>query len=188
MCPLIKKVRVLGFLLVAFCIIACSLSLSCRACCVVQTKWSRDTKESESECMSEEPSADTRALRSKSNQYRNTSLIHIEGVNTKEEVSWYCGKCMAYIYPAKLKKNGLHYHCIWGKFQGVMVTVGLFVLNSSPICLQSPWETELGSSCTPATSEVLRPIDVRLRLLTTRRNLLFNLCYKLDLNSCVLWS
>ncbi|KAH9790373.1 60S ribosomal protein L35a-1 [Citrus sinensis] len=31
-------------------------------------------------------------VRSKSNQYPNTSLIHIEGVNTKEEVSWYCGK------------------------------------------------------------------------------------------------
>ncbi|KAL9458529.1 hypothetical protein AB3S75_007403 [Citrus x aurantiifolia] len=157
----------LGFLLVAFCISARSLSLSCRACCVVQTKWSRDTKESESECMSEEPSADTRALRSKSNQYRNTSLIHIEGVNTKEEVSWYCGKRMAYIYQAKVKKNGLHYHCIWAKFQDLMVTVGLFVLNSSPICLQSPGETELGSSCTPAISEILQPLDVRFRLPTT---------------------
>ena len=71
--------------------------------------------------------------------------------------------------------------------QGLMETVGLFVLNSSPICLQSPWylnyviittvikwcpclqilifeifsisirETELGSSCTPATSEVMLP-------------------------------
>ncbi|KAH9741864.1 60S ribosomal protein L35a-1 [Citrus sinensis] len=27
-------------------------------------------------------------VRSKSNQYPNTSLIHIEGVNTKEEVSY----------------------------------------------------------------------------------------------------
>ncbi|KAI9078319.1 hypothetical protein K1719_037335 [Acacia pycnantha] len=39
--------------------------------------------------------------RSKSNQYPNTSLIQIEGVNTKEEVAWYCGKRMAYIYKAK---------------------------------------------------------------------------------------
>ncbi|KAJ8537904.1 hypothetical protein K7X08_014444 [Anisodus acutangulus] len=30
--------------------------------------------------------------RSKSNQYPNTSLIQIEGVNTKEEVDWYLGK------------------------------------------------------------------------------------------------
>ncbi|KAH1123385.1 hypothetical protein J1N35_006545 [Gossypium stocksii] len=53
--------------------------------------------------------------RSKSNQYPNTSLIQIEGVNTKEEVGWYCGKRMAYIYKAKVKKNGSHYRCIWGK-------------------------------------------------------------------------
>ena len=54
-------------------------------------------------------------VRSKSNQYPNTSLIQIEGVNTKEEVAWYAGKKMAYIYKAKVKKNGSHYHCIWGK-------------------------------------------------------------------------
>ncbi|KAL4331449.1 hypothetical protein AHAS_Ahas13G0501200 [Arachis hypogaea] len=53
--------------------------------------------------------------RSKSNQYPNTSLIQIEGVNTKEEVAWYAGKKMAYIYKAKVKKNGTHYRCIWGK-------------------------------------------------------------------------
>ncbi|KAI4306785.1 hypothetical protein L6164_030032 [Bauhinia variegata] len=53
--------------------------------------------------------------RSKSNQYPNTSLIQIEGVNTKEEVAWYAGKRMAYIYKAKVKKNGSHYRCIRGK-------------------------------------------------------------------------
>lgn len=54
-------------------------------------------------------------FRSKSNQYPNTSLIQIEGVNSKEEVTWYNGKRMAYIYKAKVKKNGSHYRCIWGK-------------------------------------------------------------------------
>lgn len=54
-------------------------------------------------------------FRSKSNQYPNTSLIQIEGVNTKEEVAWYAGKRMAYIYKAKVKKNDTHYRCIWGK-------------------------------------------------------------------------
>lgn len=54
-------------------------------------------------------------FRSKSNQYPNTSLIQVEGVNTKEEVAWYCGKRMAYIYKAKVKKNGSHFRCIWGK-------------------------------------------------------------------------
>lgn len=54
-------------------------------------------------------------FRSKSNQYPNTSLVQIEGVNTKEEVGWYQGKRMAYVYKAKVKKNGSHYRCIWGK-------------------------------------------------------------------------
>ncbi|CAI0411055.1 unnamed protein product [Linum tenue] len=53
--------------------------------------------------------------RSKANQYPNTSLIQIEGVNTKEEVAWYAGKRLAYIYKAKVKKDGSHYRCIWGK-------------------------------------------------------------------------
>ncbi|KAJ6850988.1 60S ribosomal protein L35a-4 [Iris pallida] len=52
---------------------------------------------------------------SKSNQYENTSLVQIEGVNTKEEVAWYAGKRMAYVYKAKVKKDGSHYRCIWGK-------------------------------------------------------------------------
>ncbi|XWS67181.1 hypothetical protein CRYUN_Cryun05aG0265500 [Craigia yunnanensis] len=34
---------------------------------------------------------------------------------SKDEVGWYCGKRMAYIYKAKVKKNGSHYRCIWGK-------------------------------------------------------------------------
>lgn len=54
-------------------------------------------------------------FRSKSNQYPNTSLIQIEGVNTKEEVDWYLGKRLGYIYKAKTKKNNSHYRCIWGK-------------------------------------------------------------------------
>ncbi|KAI3974365.1 hypothetical protein MKX01_031034, partial [Papaver californicum] len=39
----------------------------------------------------------------------------VEGVNTKEEVQWYAGKRVAYIYKAKVKTNGSHYRCIWGK-------------------------------------------------------------------------
>ena len=54
-------------------------------------------------------------IRSKSNQYPNTSLIQIEGVNTQDEVAWYLGKKLAYIYKANTKKNGSHYRCIWGK-------------------------------------------------------------------------
>lgn len=36
-------------------------------------------------------------------------------MNTKEEVDWYRGKRLGYIYKAKVKKNGSHYRCIWGK-------------------------------------------------------------------------
>ncbi|CAH1436567.1 unnamed protein product [Lactuca virosa] len=46
---------------------------------------------------------------SKSNQYPNTYLVQIEGVNTKEEVGWYQWKHMACVYKAKVKKNGAHY-------------------------------------------------------------------------------
>uniref|UniRef100_A0A0D9Z8N3 Uncharacterized protein n=1 Tax=Oryza glumipatula TaxID=40148 RepID=A0A0D9Z8N3_9ORYZ len=37
--------------------------------------------------------------RSKLNQYENTSMVQIEGMNTKEDVAWYSGKCMAYPEP-----------------------------------------------------------------------------------------
>ncbi|GMH04229.1 hypothetical protein Nepgr_006068 [Nepenthes gracilis] len=61
--------------------------------------------------------------RSKSNQYPNTSLIQIEGVNTKEESP------------------------------GLTVTAASFVLSSSLICLPNLWEIKLGCSCTPAISK-----------------------------------
>ncbi|KAJ3695372.1 hypothetical protein LUZ60_000749 [Juncus effusus] len=53
--------------------------------------------------------------RSKSNQYENTSLMQIEGVNTKEEVAYYCGKRLAYVYRAKSKSNTSTHRVIWGK-------------------------------------------------------------------------
>ncbi|KAG9453290.1 hypothetical protein H6P81_006194 [Aristolochia fimbriata] len=62
--------------------------------------------------------------RSKSNQYPNTSLIQIEGVNTKEEVAW---------------------------LPGLTETVVLSVPNLSLICPQNPWVTESEFSCTQAT-------------------------------------
>ncbi|KAK9940802.1 hypothetical protein M0R45_017443 [Rubus argutus] len=75
----------------------------------------------ESNSMSGEPSLDTRERvrlyvrgtilgykRCKSIQYPNTSLVQIEGL-------WYAGKRMAFIYRAKVMKNGSYYRFIWGK-------------------------------------------------------------------------
>ncbi|TXG49869.1 hypothetical protein EZV62_025744 [Acer yangbiense] len=97
-------------------------------------------------------------VRSKSNQYPNTSLIQIEGVNTKEEVAWYAGKRMAYIYKAKVKKNGSHYRCIWGKVARPHGNSGVvrakFKSNLPPKSMVLV--TGLGSSCTPAISKIFQ--------------------------------
>eukprot|EP00271_Cylindrocystis_brebissonii_P014585 TRINITY_DN35975_c0_g1_i1.p2 TRINITY_DN35975_c0_g1~~TRINITY_DN35975_c0_g1_i1.p2 ORF type:complete len:117 (-),score=21.02 TRINITY_DN35975_c0_g1_i1:484-834(-) len=52
--------------------------------------------------------------RGKSNQHPGTSLVQIEGVNTAEEVQWYKGKRVAYVYKAKTKKKGTSFRAVWG--------------------------------------------------------------------------
>ncbi|KAL2934804.1 60S ribosomal protein L35a-4, partial [Bienertia sinuspersici] len=65
------------------------------------------------------------------------------GVNTKEEVSWYLGNKLAYICKAGAEKIGSHYRCIGLRFVGLMVTLMLFVLSSSPTSLLSLWYKSL---------------------------------------------
>ncbi|CAI0457749.1 unnamed protein product [Linum tenue] len=77
--------------------------------------------------------------KSKSNQYASTSLIQIEGVNTKKKVNWYQGKHLAYVYKAKVNTNRSHSRCIWGKVSRPHGKVALSELSSSPTCLPSPW-------------------------------------------------
>jgi len=52
--------------------------------------------------------------RGKSNQYTHTTLLQLEGVQSKEDARWYLGKRLAYIYKAKTKKQDSLYRCIWG--------------------------------------------------------------------------
>ncbi|KAG8093756.1 hypothetical protein GUJ93_ZPchr0012g22080 [Zizania palustris] len=73
--------------------------------------------------------------RSKSNQYENTSLVQIEGVNTKEEVAFYAGKRMA--SPA------------------LTATLASSVPSSSPTSRRNPWGARSGCSCILAASKVL---------------------------------
>ncbi|KAE8809072.1 60S ribosomal protein L35a-1 [Hordeum vulgare] len=56
-----------------------------------------------------------RRRRSKSNQYESTSLLQVEGVSTKEDVSYYAGKRIAYVYKAKTKSSTTTFRGIWGK-------------------------------------------------------------------------
>ncbi|XP_037480352.1 60S ribosomal protein L35a-1-like [Triticum dicoccoides] len=50
--------------------------------------------------------------RSKSNQYESTSLVQVEGVNTKEDVAWYGGSKTSYI---RSQRDDTHYRCLCGK-------------------------------------------------------------------------
>eukprot|EP00238_Polyblepharides_amylifera_P009537 CAMPEP_0196573210 /NCGR_PEP_ID=MMETSP1081-20130531/3136_1 /TAXON_ID=36882 /ORGANISM="Pyramimonas amylifera, Strain CCMP720" /LENGTH=69 /DNA_ID=CAMNT_0041890841 /DNA_START=99 /DNA_END=305 /DNA_ORIENTATION=+ len=51
--------------------------------------------------------------RGKTSQHTKTSLIQLENVNSKEDVEFYLGKKLAYVYKAKTKRMGTQYRCVW---------------------------------------------------------------------------
>ena len=63
----------------------------------------------------EDPRVVGSACRGKRTQYNSTSLIQINGVASKEEVDFYLGKRLAYVYKAKTLKKGTKFRVMWGK-------------------------------------------------------------------------
>ena len=53
--------------------------------------------------------------RNNANQYTDVALLKIEGVNAREDVDFYLGKRVAYIYHGTKKVNGSSKRVIWGK-------------------------------------------------------------------------
>merc|ERR1711869_168404 len=62
--------------------------------------------------------------RALTNQKSHTSLIKIQGVEDSEDLEFYLGKRVMYMYRAKTEKDGSRFRVIWGKVCGSHGTSG----------------------------------------------------------------
>merc|ERR1712164_67484 len=53
--------------------------------------------------------------RALTNQKNHTSLIRIQGVDDSEDLKFYLGKRIMYMYRAKTEQNGTRFRVMWGK-------------------------------------------------------------------------
>ena len=53
--------------------------------------------------------------RSRKSQYQGQTLVKISGVKTAEDVNFYSGKKIAYVYKTKKETKGSKFRVIWGK-------------------------------------------------------------------------
>ncbi|KAE8790008.1 60S ribosomal protein L35a-1 [Hordeum vulgare] len=99
--------------------------------------------------------------RSKSNQYESTSLLQVEGVITKEDVSYYAGKRIAYVYKAKTKSSCTTFRCIWGKVtrpHGNSGVVRAQFWSNLPA-------TSMGSNCQNSEANDIATVEILIEIL-----------------------
>merc|ERR1711881_166684 len=72
-------------------------------------------------------------------QYNHTNLIKIQGVEDSEDVKFYLGKKIMYMYRTKTVKDGTRFRVIWGKVCRAHGTSGVvrakFTKNLPPSAL-----------------------------------------------------
>merc|ERR1711908_22632 len=80
--------------------------------------------------------------RALTNQKNHTSLIKIQGVEDTEDVKFYLGKKIMYMYRTKTEKDGTRFRVMWGKVCRAHGTSGIvrakFKNNLPPSALGAP--------------------------------------------------